>query len=377
MSERKMKKYNKNQQVTDESSEVVEGAEVVEVVADAEVVDAAEIAEEAAAAEAAETLEAAEAAAAAEEDGEALYEVDEVEVVEEVAIDAAAEVADAVDVVDASAASDESEPADTEHSAEAMADVEAAGESESLEGATLGIDLIKRVLETALLTSPEPLSLNEMKRMFPRGETNNELVRKLLDEIRVSWEGRGVELVNVASGWRFRSRPELQRFLDKLNPQKAPKYSRAVMETLAIIAYRQPVTRGDIEDIRGVVVTSNIMKSLEARGWIDVIGHREVPGRPAIYATTKQFLDDLSLRSLEELPPLDDLGALIDSSGAAQLEMNMPAHDAEQSTEHGHETHVSLGEGLMDDEDLDDDLDDSIVVNVAPDTETPPPSQLH
>ena len=114
---------------------------------------------------------------------------------------------------------------------------------------TLDIDLIKRVLETALLTSPEPLSLNEMKRMFPRGETNNELVRKLLDEIRVAWEGRGVELVNVASGWRFRSKPELQRYLDKLNPLKAPKYSRAVMETLAIIAYRQPVTRGDIEVI--------------------------------------------------------------------------------------------------------------------------------
>jgi segregation and condensation protein B len=193
-------------------------------------------------------------------------------------------------------------------------------------------------------------------------------MRKLLDEIRVSWEGRGVELVNVASGWRFRSRPELQRFLDKLNPQKSPKYSRAVMETLAIIAYRQPVTRGDIEDIRGVVVTSNIMKSLEARGWIDVIGHREVPGRPAIYATTKQFLDDLSLRSLEELPPLDDLGALIDSSGAAQLEMNMP--------ERSSVAQVSVGEGLMDDDD-DSDLDDAIVVNASSDTDTPPPSQLH
>jgi segregation and condensation protein B len=192
------------------------------------------------------------------------------------------------------------------------------------EQVALDLDLIKRVLETALLTSPEPLSLNDMKRMFPRGETNNELVRKLLDEIRAAWEGRGVELVNVASGWRFRAKPELQRFLDKLSPQKAPKYSRAVMETLAIIAYRQPVTRGDIEDIRGVVVSSNIIKALESRGWIDVIGHREVPGRPAIYATTKQFLDDLSLRSLEELPPLDDLGTLVDASGAAQVELNMP-----------------------------------------------------
>ena len=243
-----------------------------------------------------------------------------------------------------------------------------AGEAAS----TLDIDLIKQVLETALLTSPEPLSLNEMKRMFPRGETNNELLRKLLDEIRMSWEWRGVELVNVASGWRFRSRPELQRYLDKLNPQKAPKYSRAVMETLAIIAYRQPVTRGDIEDIRGVVVTSNIMKSLEARGWIDVIGHREVPGRPAIYATTRQFLDDLSLRSLEELPPLDDLGALVESSGAAQLEMNMPGERSASP--------VSMGEGLVDDDEdraIDDDLADDIHVSSAADSETPPPSQLH
>ncbi len=341
MSGRNMKKEGQNQEVNDESA------------------DAAEIAEETVATAATETIEAVEAAAAAEEDGEALYEADE-------------GATDVVAAVDASATTDDSEAADAEQTTAGMAATEAddAGEAgESGEGATLGIDLIKRVLETALLTSPEPLSLNEMKRMFPRGETNNELVRKLLDDIRTDWEGRGVELVNVASGWRFRSRPELQRFLDKLNPQKAPKYSRAVMETLAIIAYRQPVTRGDIEDIRGVVVTSNIMKSLEALGWIDVIGHREVPGRPAIYATTKQFLDDLSLRSLEELPALDDLGALIDSSGAAQLEMNMPAHSDSAP--------VSVGEGLMDDDDLDDDLDDSIVVNASPDTETPPPSQLH
>ena len=216
------------------------------------------------------------------------------------------------------------------------------GADETLDAPSPDIGLVKRVLETALLTSPDPLSLNEMKRMFPRGETNNELMRKLVDEIRAEWEGRGVELVNVASGWRFRSRPELQHYLDKLNPLKAPKYSRAVLETLAIIAYRQPVTRGDIEDIRGVVVTSNIIKTLEARGWIDVIGHREVPGRPAIYATTKRFLDDLSLLSLEELPPLDDLGSLIDSSGAAQVELNMPQPGGDA---------VSAGEGLLDDGD--------------------------
>ena len=234
----------------------------------------------------------------------------------------------------------------------------------------LDIDLIKQVLETALLTSPEPLSLNDMKRMFPRGETNNELVRKLLDEIRRAWEGRGVELVNVASGWRFRAKPELQRFLDKLNPQKAPKYSRAVMETLAIIAYRQPVTRGDIEDIRGVVVSSNIMKALEARGWIDVIGHREVPGRPAIFATTKQFLDDLSLRSLEELPALDDLGALVDSSGASQVELNMPEQGGGA---------ISAGEGMLNDGDEPDDElsltgDDEPVADAAI---MPPSRQIH
>ena len=237
-------------------------------------------------------------------------------------------------------------------------------QEEFSDGVALDIDLVKQVLETALLTSPEPLSLNDMKRMFPRGETTNQSVRKLLDAIRLAWEGRGVELVNVASGWRFRAKPELQRYLDKLNPQKAPKYSRAVMETLAIIAYRQPVTRGDIEDIRGVVVSSNIIKALEARGWIDVIGHREVPGRPAIYATTKQFLDDLSLRSLEELPTLDDLGALVESSGAAQVELNMPGQGGGS---------ISAGEGLLDaDDDEPTDTEDLIR-----DIEAPPSSQLH
>jgi segregation and condensation protein B len=168
------------------------------------------------------------------------------------------------------------------------------------------------VLETALLTSQEPLTLADLKKLFDE-DLANDTLRRVLEDLRADWEGRGVELVSVASGWRFRARPESQRFLDRLDPQKPPKYSRAVLETLAIIAYRQPVTRGDIEDIRGVTVSSNILKSLEARGWIDVIGHREVPGRPQIYATTKTFLDDLNLRSLEELPPLDDLGALVES----------------------------------------------------------------
>lgn len=185
----------------------------------------------------------------------------------------------------------------------------------------LDVEQVKRVLETALLVSPEPMTLQELKKLFDH-ELSNETLRKVLEDLRVDWEGKGVELTNVASGWRFRARPEYQKFLDRLNPQKPPKYSRAVLETLAIIAYRQPVTRGDIEDIRGVTVSSNILKSLEARGWIDVVGHREVPGRPALYATTRSFLDDLNLRSLEELPALDDLGALVEQGTTASLPMD-------------------------------------------------------
>jgi segregation and condensation protein B len=152
-----------------------------------------------------------------------------------------------------------------------------------------------------------------MKRLF-EDQLGNDTLRRLLEELQSDWSGRAVELVPVASGWRFCARPEAQKFLDRLDPQKPPKYSRAVLETLAIIAYRQPVTRGDIEAIRGVTVSSNILKSLEARGWIDVLGHREVPGRPELFGTTKSFLDDLNLRSLEELPALDDLGSLIEST---------------------------------------------------------------
>lgn len=185
------------------------------------------------------------------------------------------------------------------------------------EGA-IDIERVKNVLETALLTAQEPMSINELRKLFVE-ELGIETVRRLLEDIRAAWAGRGVELINVASGWRFRAKPEMQTFLDRLNPQKPPKYSRAVLETLAIIAYRQPVTRGDIEEIRGVAVSSNIVKLLETRGWIEVIGHREVPGRPALYATTRQFLDDLALRSVEELPPLDDLGALIDPGSNAEL----------------------------------------------------------
>jgi segregation and condensation protein B len=170
---------------------------------------------------------------------------------------------------------------------------------------------VKLVLETALLTSQEPLPLSELKKLFDE-QVGIEPLRELLDELREDWGPRGVELVSIASGWRFQAKRELQPFLDRLNPQKPPKYSRAVMETLAIIAYRQPVTRGDIEEIRGVTVSSQIIKTLEGRGWIEVVGQRDLPGRPQLYGSTRQFLDDLGLRSLEELPPLEDLGSLVD-----------------------------------------------------------------
>ncbi len=183
-----------------------------------------------------------------------------------------------------------------------------------MENTTIDVGHVKKVLEVALLTSQEPLAPAELKKLFDE-ELSGDTLRRILEELRADWEGRSVELTQVASGWRFRARPEFQRYLDRLNPVRPPRYSRAVMETLAIIAYRQPVTRGDIEDIRGVTVSTNIIRALEERGWIDVVGHREVPGRPALYATTKSFLDDLNLRSLDELPPLDDLGALVETAG--------------------------------------------------------------
>jgi segregation and condensation protein B len=164
----------------------------------------------------------------------------------------------------------------------------------------------KRIIEAALLSSGEPVSLGDLKRLFD-SELGADTLKRLLVELRDDWKGRAVELVELASGWRFQTRPEMQPFVERLQPEKPPRYSRAVMETLAIVAYRQPVTRGDIEDVRGVSVSPQIIQTLEARGWIDVIGHRETPGRPALYATTKTFLDDLGLRSLSELPPLADI----------------------------------------------------------------------
>jgi segregation and condensation protein B len=179
----------------------------------------------------------------------------------------------------------------------------------------------KVVLEAALLTAQEPLSLAELRRLFA-DELAADTVRALLDELRTEWTGRGVELVSLASGWRFQSAPLMRAYLDRLNPERPPRYSRAVLETLAIIAYRQPVTRGDIEDIRGVTVSSQVIRTLEERGWIEAIGHREAPGRPALFATTRAFLDDLGLRTLEELP------ALQSDTGAAAPEFELQFADA-------------------------------------------------
>jgi segregation and condensation protein B len=162
---------------------------------------------------------------------------------------------------------------------------------------------VKRVLETALICAGHPLPLQDMQMLFD-GQVGADTLRVVLRDLALDWQGRGVELVTLASGWRFQSRPEMRPFLDRLQPEKPPRYSRAVLETLAIVAYRQPVTRGDIEDIRGVTVGSQIVKQLEDRGWIEAIGYRETPGRPALYATTRQFLDDLGLASLAQLPEL-------------------------------------------------------------------------
>lgn len=177
----------------------------------------------------------------------------------------------------------------------------------------------KRVLETALLVASEPLPLAELKKLFDQ-EFDDDTWRSLLDDLRRDWADRGVELIQLSSGWRFQSRPEYQSYIDRLKNERPPKYSRAVMETLAIIAYRQPVTRGDIEDIRGVAVSPNILKTLEGRGWIDAVGHRDAPGRPALYATTRRFLDDLGLRSLAELPPLTEIERVIDLGQTALAE---------------------------------------------------------
>lgn len=199
----------------------------------------------------------------------------------------------------------------------------------------------KIVLEAALLTAERPLPLVELRRLFA-DELNADTLRVLLDELRNEWGGRGVQLLALASGWRFQSAPAMRVYLDRLNPEKPPKYSRAVMETLAIIAYRQPATRGDIEEIRGVSVSPQVIKALEERGWIESIGQREAPGRPALFATTKAFLDDLGLRSLDELPPLEN------GAAAASAEFELQFAAATELAPIDAETHPSLAVNATD-----------------------------
>jgi segregation and condensation protein B len=178
----------------------------------------------------------------------------------------------------------------------------------------------KRVLETALICAPQAIAVRDLSLLFD-GAVGADTIKLLLAQLQDEWAGRGVELVQVASGWRFQSRPEMRPYLDRLHPEKPPKYTRATLETLAIIAYRQPVTRGDMEDIRGVTINSLLLKQLEDRGWIEVIGHRETVGRPALYATTRQFLDDLGLKSLDQLPLLEGEG--LDQSVLDQIEFGL------------------------------------------------------
>ena len=195
----------------------------------------------------------------------------------------------------------------------------------------------KRVLETALICTQQPIAARELSALF-QDQLGMDTIKTLLSDLQLDWAQRGAELVQVATGWRFQSRPEMRVFLDRLHPEKPPKYSRAAMETLAIIAYRQPATRGDMEDIRGVTINSMVIKQLEDRGWVEVIGHRESVGRPALYATTRQFLDDLGLASLDQLPalenphnPLEALAVLEEGGDTLQLSLDNAEHLGESS----------------------------------------------
>lgn len=206
----------------------------------------------------------------------------------------------------------------------------------------MNTEFAKRVVETAIICAQQPLGLTELRKLFD-DELSADVVRSLLAELGAEWAHKGVELVTLSTGWRFQSKPEMRDYIDKLHPEKPPKYSRAVMETLAIIAYRQPVTRGDIEDIRGVAVNSEVLKRLEEREWVESIGHREAPGRPALYATTSQFLSDLGLHSLEQLPTLDPAAVLPDAAqGLLGLALendasNELAHEASHELKHDEE----------------------------------------
>jgi len=209
----------------------------------------------------------------------------------------------------------------------------------------------KRVLETALICSQQPLQVRDMRTLF-NDELGVDTIKQLLLDLQQEWTQRGVELVCVASGWRFQSRPEMREYLDRLHPEKPPRYTRATLETLAIIAYRQPVTRGDMEDIRGVTINSMLLKQLEDRGWIEVIGHREAVGRPALYATTKHFLDDLGLESLDQLPlmetPAQQAGMLDLLGAAAQESLPMEGSGAEAEAALAEQPEVSEQTGTPD-----------------------------
>lgn len=230
---------------------------------------------------------------------------------------------------------------------------------------------ITRVLETALLCADQPMQLSELRKLFGADEVSNDDLRRYLAVLQLDWAERGLALVNLASGWRFQSRPEMQRYLERLNPEKPPRYSRAVLETLAIIAWRQPVTRGDIEDIRGVSVSSQIVKSLEDRGWIEVLGHRDAPGRPALFGTTRQFLDDLGLRALDDLPALESHDAVAALAGL-ELEELPPSQlenaEADEADEANEVDGVGEADGANEADEIDEanalaDVDDGVGVN--------------
>ena len=207
----------------------------------------------------------------------------------------------------------------------------------------------KRVLETALLCAPEPLTVHAMKKLFQETDDQDDVVgadtiKSMLEDLRLDWSDKGIELVGLSTGWRFQSKPEMRAYIDRLNPEKPPKYSRATLETLAIIAYRQPVTRGDIEEIRGVTVASQMIKTLEDRGWIEVIGHRDVPGRPALFATTKSFLGDLGLASLDQLPPLQQISK--ESAVDSEISLAVPEGEMLAGLEAVPQSDEALSESL-------------------------------
>lgn len=228
----------------------------------------------------------------------------------------------------------------------------------------------KKVLETALLCAHEPLSINDLKKLYVvhddvDGEVDANTIKLMLEELRTDWSDKGIEVVSLSTGWRFQSRPEMKIYLERMNPEKPPKYSRAALETLAIIAYRQPVTRGDIEEIRGVTVNSQTLKMLEERGWIEPIGYRDVPGRPGLFATTKQFLDDLGLISLDQLPPLQQVakndmqeGTLLELQALeADLEANLAANRDALASAEAMESVSSAPESVIESAEIKDEKD--------------------